>query len=401
MSGLAWWLRRDPVLLMPAERWGGNGRTRAAGPRGPSGLLPSAERRWLTFSGSAALHASVAALGLEPGEGVLFPAYNCGHEIEPFLRRGLWATFYPIGRDLAVDAGEVERRIGPGVRAVLVTHYFGFPQELSRLRSVCDRRGVLLIEDCAHALLSARDGLPVGATGDACVFSLRKTLPLPDGGALLVRRPAVAEPELREPPALPVLLKRLELVKKSLLQASSRSGWALSRASLAGLAPALWLRDALEARHPGRRALWFDPDYEEFDYPSEVLTWRMSRPATAALGRADPARIVRSRRSNYAALLTRVLEIPGAEPLFPELPAGVCPLFFPLLVDQPMEIVRRLRGAGISAAPWWEEPHPVVPWEEHPGAAELKRRVVVLPVHQFLSAGHMERAGDALGAALR
>lgn len=435
MSSIRWWLQRDPALLMPAPRLGrrrvnrnrhatlpepsGHAPADSSSPRGHApdnsfppqrgeagrvahGLaFPDAAHLWLTFSGTAALFAAAQALGLEPGDGVLFPAYNCGHEIEPFLRRGIRPAFYRVGPGLRVEPDDVERQIRGETRAVLLTHYFGFPQDTEAIRAVCDRHGLLLIEDCAHALLSADRGRPLGSHGDAAVFSLRKSLPLTDGGALLLRAaPAGPSPGLYDPPRLPVALKRIELWKKRLLQASTVPGWALSRAALVTLAPVLSLRDALEARDVGGPIPWYDPDYEEFDFPDDVLSWRMSGSATAALAGFDPAAIRAARRAHYTRLAEQIRSTPGVT-LLPELPRETCPLFLPLWVERPQQVVARLQADGISAAPWWELFHPKVPWGEYPEATELKHKGIVLPIHQSLETRHIDRAARSLERVLR
>ena len=79
--------------------------------------------------------------------------------------------------------------VGPATRALHVTHVLGFPAAAPRWRRWCDERGLLLIEDAAQAWLAAdpQSGEPVGSWGDLSVFCLYKTLPVPNGGALLAR----------------------------------------------------------------------------------------------------------------------------------------------------------------------------------------------------------------------
>jgi hypothetical protein len=67
-----------------------------------------------------------------------------------------------------------------------VIHYLGWPQPLAEFKEICDRRAMLLVEDCALSLLSEPDGQPLGSVGDWSIFCLYKTLPVPNG-ALLVQ----------------------------------------------------------------------------------------------------------------------------------------------------------------------------------------------------------------------
>jgi hypothetical protein len=120
------------------------------------------------------------------GREVLFPAYFHGVELEALLDAGVRPRFYPVHERMRVDPGEVEKRIGPETRAIYLIHYVGFPGPVEELRELCDRRGLLLVEDCALALLSALGDRPLGTFGDASIFCLYKTLPTPNGGALVI-----------------------------------------------------------------------------------------------------------------------------------------------------------------------------------------------------------------------
>ena len=75
-----------------------------------------------------------------------------------------------------------------------------------------------------------------------------------------------------------------------------------------------------------------------------------------------------------------------------DLPPGVCPLFFPVLIE-PAESRHRiyadLRGRGVITHPWWDRFHPSVPWEDFPDAVSLKTKLLGLPVHQDLRQEHL------------
>jgi hypothetical protein len=133
-----------------------------------------------------AIYQALSVLGIGPGDQVLLPAYICNSAVDPVLGRGAEVAFYDVGRDCEAHPAEIEARIGRRTRAVMIVHYCGFLQRVDRLRELCDRRGVLLIEDCAHVLRSEGSGHAMGRVGDAAVFSWRKFLPVQDGAALVV-----------------------------------------------------------------------------------------------------------------------------------------------------------------------------------------------------------------------
>ena len=110
----------------------------------------------------------------------------------------------------------LENKITRQTRAVLIIHYFGFPQPIHKIREICNKKDVLLIEDCAHALFSSHGEEAIGSEGDLAIFSLRKTLPLPEGGGLLINNPELEKPpELSPPSFISSWTKTLDLVKKS------------------------------------------------------------------------------------------------------------------------------------------------------------------------------------------
>lgn len=199
---------------------------------------------------------------------------------------------------------DLGRRIGKRTRAVLCTHYFGFPQALKALRALCDEHSVYLIEDCAHALFSCSGDGYLGTWGDASVFSLRKTLPVPNGGALVLNRPGLVLPhELYGPPWPTTWSKTADLVKKWVLQHFSSPLQRPMRAFATGFA---FVGIGIRVLH--RFCLLnplavCDPDDENFDFDDAVLDWNMAKLGHRILGNIEPTAIVARRRTNYSTLL--------------------------------------------------------------------------------------------------
>jgi dTDP-4-amino-4,6-dideoxygalactose transaminase len=93
-----------------------------------------------------------------------------------------------------IDPDAVETAITPRTRAVIAVHLAGHPADLDRLTDICERRGLALIEDCAHAHGSSWRGRPVGSFGTAGTWSFQqsKLLTAGEGGAITVRDASVA-----------------------------------------------------------------------------------------------------------------------------------------------------------------------------------------------------------------
>ncbi len=104
------------------------------------------------------LFMGIKALGLEPGDEVLVPAYHHGSEIEALVRAGIVCRFYDVGQRLEPDEKELEALLDTPVRALFLIHYLGLPQNAARWRAWCDEHGLLLIEDAAQAWMSSSGG---------------------------------------------------------------------------------------------------------------------------------------------------------------------------------------------------------------------------------------------------
>nr|WP_104786453.1 DegT/DnrJ/EryC1/StrS family aminotransferase [Streptomyces sp. QL37]PPQ57926.1 hypothetical protein C5F59_15530 [Streptomyces sp. QL37] len=131
----------------------------------------------------------------EPGGRILMSPVNDDVILFVVLAAGLRPVQAPLSpADGSIDVDAVPDAVWDGVSAVLTTNLYGNPDPARRLRERCDRLGVPLIEDAAHAIGSATDGRPVGSFGDAAAFSLSKHVGAKAGGFL-----ALADPALRAP----------------------------------------------------------------------------------------------------------------------------------------------------------------------------------------------------------
>src|SRR5207253_11067710 len=131
------------------------------------------------------------------------PAYHHGVELETLLAAGVKPVFFRIDAQMRCDFEDARRRAAPEVRALYVIHYAGFPQDMEAARQLASELGVPLIEDCALALLSRNGDKPLGSSGDLSVCCLYKTLPVPNGGALLARGDYAKKVDLLPPAAAP------------------------------------------------------------------------------------------------------------------------------------------------------------------------------------------------------
>ncbi len=336
----------------------------------PFSSLPT----WYFAYGANALFAGVRALGLRRGSRVLAPAYHCGVEVGALVDAGCEVRFYPVTPTLDADLAAIEPLLASGAEALLVIHYFGFSQPIEEISRLTGRFGVKLIEDCAHALLGEREGRPLGTSGDAAIFSLRKFLPIPDGGALVLKAGL-------GPPPLPA---RRAGFRRELRR--------LGRFYLKGL--------GLEARtarkRGGRRPAAGGGEPEPTWTPRSDYDVGMSASSQWIWARTDWERVRRLRRRNYALLRDAVSAIGGVRILTPAAPRGACPWVLPVEVAERDRVVHELRARGIGAVRFWARSVSAFGGDRFPEVQQLRDRVLALPVHQDVTGEYIDETSRAL-----
>lgn len=143
----------------------------------------------------AALHLSLLALGVEPGDEVIVADYTFpapAHAVR-------YVGAVPIFADVRADTGTVDPQavadlVGPRTVGVIAVDTVGLPADYAELRSITDRYGLFLVEDAACAVGATYQGRQAGALAPvACLsFHGRKGITSGEGGALLTADPALA-----------------------------------------------------------------------------------------------------------------------------------------------------------------------------------------------------------------
>ena len=340
---------------------------------------------------SALFHATKLINSKRIGKIILMPSYGCGSELEPVLKAGGKVRFYRVDRKMKVDMEDLKNNIDENVAAIDVTHYNGFPQAMNEIRNLCIQNGLYLIEDCAHVLGSVyEDQFRIGSFGDLAIFSMRKTMPIPDGGALIVNNSSfqfddthlVSMDILKTLRMTQYLLKRNWAVRSPLLYAGITKVTEWGRVILSKMGVVSSSSEKAEYKPLEVNDNSVD-SYGRFD---QKISWM----AKKLLRRIDFAEVIRQRRENYKYLLEKLGDIGWMKPVFPEIPEGHCPLFFMCIVPDPVNVYHQLLTYGIESDPYWDFFHPAVPWEEFPDAVYLKTHVLALPIHQDIGEGERE-----------
>lgn len=322
-------------------------------------------------------------LSPQGGGVVLMPSYHHGVEVEAVRAAGAEVRFYRVDAQMRIDLDDLAKRAeAADVRIVYVTHYVGFAQPIAAALEIARHRGLVLFEDCALSLFS-RDssGRPLGSTGDAAVYCLYKTLPVPHGG--LLRGPSdLIDSTVSPPPLLSTLHHAVGLVLAELeleVPWFGRNVRALAR----GLA------------HRTVAAVVDNVQTGTMHLDASDLDLGASRLVEHLACRTDPIEVVRRRRENFTRLASQLSDDVLGAPLAP----GVCPLFVPLRVDDKPQLLRALRARGIDAIDFWSTGDAAATEQEFPDAARLRREIVELPCHQSLDAASMDAIADAVRTA--
>jgi len=351
----------------------------------PIAGLPQASRRVPLFWARNAIYHALRAFKIGTGDEVLAPAYICSAAIEPILAAGAKVALYDVERDASVDLQALEAAVSSRTRALVLVHYFGFPNDAAGVRALCDRHDLFLIEDCAHVQSGSVAGRALGTWGDASVFSWRKFFPLFDGGELILNR---ADCELNFQPAHESVLFTLRAAK-NVLESSFAKPQIISTPPLGDSVETSNQSASSNGNAGTRRSGPLGVDNNSPSFQSEMVNFPMSRTSRFLLECADFPAAARARRENYKFLAEAMRDLAGVRPLFAELPESIVPYVFPAVFDAPDSHLP-LRRAGIPAVSWEGVRHAMAGKREFPGAGFLYDHAVSLPVHQDLTRADLE-----------
>lgn len=390
---------RPPVPVLPVRpqlRWWG---TAALAPSVFTGAGRASQLIGFFSRARYALHEAYRRAGLGPAGALLAPSYHCRTLLDPALSLAAPILFYSLDEQLRPDLAGIEaliirqQVIGPPVRALVLTHYFGMPQPIQPVLQLCRRYGICLIEDCAHAFFGGHEGQPLGSQGDYAVASLCKFFPSPDGG-VLVRNGGPAEPMAKLPPAGWLAeLRALWQLLEAFADCPGAAG-ADSTLDVAGLRQRVeHLRcQALPSAVQSCEKQAGVSRFYEIRQESQAGLWL----SHALMRYTDVTSLAQRRRANFQAWLATVRDLPHCRPLFSELPEGCVPYMFPLYIDYPEPHFDWLKRLGMPIWRWDE-----IATSECAVARSYRLHVIQLPCHQSLREAELQWMFAALAAVLQ
>jgi perosamine synthetase len=347
--------------------------------------------------GRYALTAAYRMCGVGRSGSLLAPSYHCRSMLDPALRLDAQIVLYSLNLDLSVDVDALAQTVlaaqaasSVPIKAMLVTHYFGFTQNLAPLVAFCAQHGIMLIEDCSHALFSRatkqvaisnrsdadhRDDLPLGKTGFVCIGSPYKFFASEDGGSLWA--PTGQSPS-QETQTSPGLMKEVKGLMTAFKRAAATTSTGLQPPSVAEFAAARanGLRTGADLRLcTTSTSNNYDTRDESYDCLA-VSRWVMRR--------THIDRAAAQRRQNYQQWVDAVANLPHCRALFPELPGNCVPYMFALELDYPHRHFFPLKQLGMPIWRW--DDMAVSPCAT---ARRYRLHLLHLPCHQALNPAQM------------
>jgi len=311
-------------------------------------------------NGTAALECAIAALAIPAGSEVILPTFTIISCASAILRAGAIPVVVdcdPVSWNMRAD--QIEERITPRTKAIMVVHIYGLPVDLDPILGLASARGLKIIEDSAELHGASYHGKPCGSFGDISAFSFypNKHVTAGEGGIVVTNDDALAE--------------RCRSLRNLCFQA-------------------------------GKRFV-----HEELGW-----NWRMSNlQAAVAVAQLERLDEFTARKKQMGRLYRELLGgVPGIEFQPERTPfAENINWVFGLVLDSSIpfdavEAMRRLAGLNVQTRPFFWPMHeqPVLrrmglfAGESHPAAERLARRGFYLPSGMALTAAQIDRVTAAV-----
>src|SRR3990167_508182 len=144
---------------------------------------------------TAALHLSLVAIGVGPGDEVIVPSMTFDATANVVVHVGATPIFADCQRDtMNIDPGEIEKKITPRTKAIIPVHFAGRSCDMDAIMTIAKRHNLKVIEDCAHAIETEYHGKKAGTFGEIGCFSFyaTKNIVTGEGGMAVTNNEAYA-----------------------------------------------------------------------------------------------------------------------------------------------------------------------------------------------------------------
>ena len=153
-------------------------------------FINSRGKAFALTSGASALELIAGVLNLKNSDEIIIPSHTYCATALPFTRYNVKIRWVDINKDdFTIDVNHLKKIINKKTKAIIAVHLYGLPCEINKIKKICDKKKIILIEDCAQALGSKIKNKYVGTFGDMAIFSFhqqKNMTTLGEGGMLVV-----------------------------------------------------------------------------------------------------------------------------------------------------------------------------------------------------------------------
>lgn len=145
---------------------------------------------------TAALHLSLLALGIGPGDEVITTPMTFIATVTAIMHTGAIPVFVDVEEDTGlIDQNLLKNAITKKTKAIVPVHLYGQMCDMRQIKAIADRYSLKIIEDAAHCIEGQRDGIRPGQLGDVACFSFyaTKNITSGEGGAIATNNKMIAD----------------------------------------------------------------------------------------------------------------------------------------------------------------------------------------------------------------
>jgi len=335
-------------------------------------------------SARAGIALALQQLEITAGDKVLIPAFHCIAMVEPVEWLGITPVFYKIKKNCHIDFEDLRLKIDPKVKAIIIVHYFGFPQDVQKVRKFCDQNKIYLIEDCAHSFWGESSGIGLGESGDWAVTSAMKFFPVLDGGFLYSSKHLFAGQKVSASPVLTNLKTFFNTFEKAFKFGRMKFLSKLFKVFLS-LKDIIWTSIKKQSKETNQFYYLSSASHGGYSFEPFWMDKKMSWMSQWVIRLSCQKDIIKTRRTNYIKLLAQIKALPGVLPVFPDLPDHVVPHVFPIIVNDPEKVFNEFKKNDVPFLRFGETLWQGVDKSLCQISSDYSKKGFQLPCHQDLT----------------
>ena len=337
-------------------------------------------------SGSNALIYGLKILEIQKGSSILVPAYICKSIIKALSQNGINVIFQDVKMDLSFDLDLLRSNIIENdIKGVLIVNYFGFSLNTKEVSRLCKNLNIFCIEDNCHSYLSNNSLYEEEIATDISIFSLRKSLPIKDGGVLRVNSKHIKKNTNHE-----IILNHRSIIYDIPFLLSKTAEYIISKLGIFNLYSDLITKIK-------------DKFYKDIG--------NVNKEGTFNIKPIKPSYLLNKYLKNYSYedeikkkviknfnYLTSKLKPSLLKPLFKNCYEGTVPQYA-ILFDYDATLCSYLRRERVGASRWPDNELPDIVQnnkEAFPNSNFLNESLVMIPIHKDITKKHLDTILDII-----